>query len=322
MVAFPGGQILDVVGPLEVFSSTTRYLAANGRPGEGYDIEIVGRAAGPVQMSSGLELVVRRAVSRVRGDIDTLMVAGGEGTREALADAALLRGIRRLATRARRVASVCTGAFLLAEAGLLDGRRATTHWRSCARFGATYPTVQVEPDSIYVRDGDVYTSAGVTAGIDLALALVEDDYGRDIALATARNLVVFLSRPGGQSQFSAALASQSAERKPLRDVQAFVVEHPADDLSVPALAERAGMSPRNFARAFTAEVGDTPARFVERVRVEAARRRLEHTDDGIDTVAAACGFGTAETMRRAFHRTVRVSPAAYRARFESEGERT
>jgi transcriptional regulator GlxA family with amidase domain len=245
------------------------------------------------------------------------LVAGGLGTRTALDDRALINGIRRLAPRVRRLGSVCSGSFLLAEAGVLDGRRATTHWMWCDSMAQRYPRVQVDPDPIFVRDGNVWTSAGVTAGMDLALALVEDDLGRDVALHTARQMVLFLRRPGGQSQFSAQLAAQAADRQPLRELQAWIVDHPDADCSVPALAQRVAMSPRNFARVFLREIGLTPAQYVERVRVEAARRRLEDSTDGVDAIAATCGFGTAETMRRTFLRHVRVAPSDYRTRFRA-----
>ena len=202
-----------------------------------------------------------------------------------------------------------------AEAGLLDGRRATTHWSVCDELAARYPAVDVDPDPIYVRDGDVWTSAGVTAGMDLALAIVEEELGRDVALAIARRLVLFLHRPGNQSQFSAPLSVQSADRRALRDVQHHIVEHLGDDLTVDTLAARAAMSPRHFARCFREETGSTPARFVESARIEAARRRLEESDDAVEAIARACGFGTAETMRRAFVRNVRVGPTEYRRRF-------
>jgi transcriptional regulator GlxA family with amidase domain len=210
---------------------------------------------------------------------------------------------------------VCTGAFLLARAGLLDGRSATTHWAACAALARNYPTVHVDPDPIFVRDGNVYTSAGVTAGIDLALALVEEDLGAAAALEVARNLVLFVRRPGGQAQFSATLAGQAAVRPGIRELQAWISEHLDADLSVPALAERAFMSPRNFARVFAQQVGSTPGAFVESVRVERARTLLETTDLQVEEIARACGFGTVETMRRAFGRRVRVSPSEYRERF-------
>jgi transcriptional regulator GlxA family with amidase domain len=213
------------------------------------------------------------------------------------------------------VSSVCTGAFVLAKAGLLDGRRATTHWASCDRLAARYPAVTVEPDPIFVRDGNVYTSAGVTAGMDLALALVEEDLGRKTALEVARRLVLFVKRPGGQSQFSAQLAAQTADREPLRELQDWIGGNLDADLSVPALARRAHMSERNFARAFRRELGLTPAAYVEIARVESARMALESAATPVEVVARQAGFGTVETMRRAFHRRLGVGPADYRARF-------
>ena len=314
IVAFEDFQLLDVAGPYEVFGRTTRYLHDHGLAG-GYEPRLVASRAGSVTSSSGLALGVHHAVGAVRGAIDTLVVAGGIGTQRALGDRNLVGFIRSAAGRARRTASVCTGAFLLAEAGLLDGRRATTHWNACARLAERYPKVRVEPDPIYVRDGRIWTSAGVTAGMDLALALAEQDHGREVALGVARELVLFLKRPGGQAQFSAQLAAQLAEREPLRDLQAFMADHPGADLSVEALAKRAGMSPRNFARVFKHETGATPARAALAARVEAARRRLEDGDDSLEGVASASGFRSAEVMRRAFLRTLRVAPAAYRRRF-------
>jgi transcriptional regulator GlxA family with amidase domain len=225
--------------------------------------------------------------------------------------------VRATAARARRVASVCTGTFLLAEAGLLHGKQVTTHWGRCRRLQRRYPDLTVDPDPIFVRDGDVYTSAGVTAGIDLCLALVEADHGRERALWVARQLVVFLKRPGGQAQFSSHLSAQLAERDAVAEVQTWVADHLDEDLSVARLAERAAMSPRHFARVFRAETGVTPARYVERARVEQARTRLEESNQGIEEIAYACGFGTAETMRRAFLRALRVGPSEYRQRFRA-----
>jgi len=317
MVAFPGANAVDVIGPLEVFASASALATRGSSQPPVYTTEVVAPVAGPVETQSGIAIVARRALGAVRGGVDTLLVAGGLGTRSALDDRTLIGGIRRLAPRVRRLGSVCSGSFLLAEAGLLDGRRATTHWMWCDSLAQRYPRVQVDPDPIFVRDGNVWTSAGVTAGMDLALALVEDDLGRDIALHTARQMVLFLRRPGGQSQFSAQLAAQAADRQPLRELQAWVVDHPDADCSVPALAQRVAMSPRNFARVFLREIGLTPAQYVERVRVEAARRRLEDSTDGVDGIAASCGFGTAETMRRTFLRHVRVAPSDYRTRFRA-----
>ncbi len=324
MLAYPDAQMLDVTGPLEIFAATSRRLEAGGREAAGrastrpaYTTEIVAPEAGPVRMSSGIEIVAARSIHALRGPIDTLMLAGGQGSRREAKNADLIAWLRRIAPRPRRLASVCTGALLLAEAGLLDGRRATTHWAYCDALASEYPAIDFDPDPIFVRAGRIYTSAGVTSGIDLALALVEEDHGRAVALEVARWMVVFLKRPGGQSQFSAQLVTGLPERDPLRAVQAFIVEHPELDHSVEALARRAAMSPRHFARVFHAEVGTTPARFVERARVDAARRALEDSDSGVIGVAEACGFGSAETMRRAFLRILRVAPAEYRGRFRS-----
>ena len=318
LAAFPGAQILDISGPLEVFASASREVRERDSGStDPYSVEVVASRRGPFETSSGVEDVAKRSVKNLRGSIDTLLVAGGEGTEAALRDDVLIGWIRRTAPRTRRLASVCSGAFLLAHAGLLDGRRATTHWRSCDLLARLYPKVRVEPDPIFIRDGRVYTSAGVCAGMDLALALVEEDVGRQIALAVAQRLVVFLKRPGGQSQFSAQLRAQLAEREPLRDLQAWIADHPGADLSVESLAARVAMSPRNFARVFARDVGTTPARYVESSRVEAARRRLEESDASIEQIAEDSGFGSSETLRRAFLRGLRVSPIDYRGRFRS-----
>jgi transcriptional regulator GlxA family with amidase domain len=309
VLAFEGVQSLDVTGPVEAFSVATRYFGGE------YAIELVTPDGGPARASSGLSLNADRAAADVRGPIGTLVVAGGEGALRTAKDEPTRGWVRDAAARSERVASVCTGAFILAAAGLLEGRRATTHWDSCQRLAERHPQITVESDPIFVRDGNVLTSAGVTAGIDLALALIEDDLGPQAALRTAQALVMFVRRPGGQSQFSAQLKAAPARREPLRDVQAHIAEHPAADLSVPALAARAYMSERNFARAFRAETGMTPAVYVELSRVERARRELETTDLPVEAVAASCGFGTVETMRRAFARRVGVNPAAYRERF-------
>jgi transcriptional regulator GlxA family with amidase domain len=312
-VVFPDVQSLDVTGPTEVFSLAQRLGHAP------YEIELVASRAAPVRTSSGLRLLPDRAVSACRGPIDTLIVAGGLGTAAARRDERLIAWLGGAAGRSRRVASVCTGAFLLAKAGLLDGRRATTHWDSCAALRRHHPEVTVEPDPIFVRDGEVYTSAGVTAGIDLALALVEEDAGRDAAREVARQLVVFVQRPGGQAQFSAQLSHPPARRPALRELQAWLPDHLDQDLTVEALAERAFMSPRNFARAFRREVGVTPAAYVAGLRVERARSELEAGDAPVEVVARRCGFGTVETMRRSFRRRLHASPVEYRERFQPKG---
>jgi transcriptional regulator GlxA family with amidase domain len=312
ILAFPRVQTLDVLGPAEVFSTAAR-IAGDSE----YDVELVAAEAGPLR-SSSIALHPDRTLDECRGRIDTLIVAGGRGVHDATRDERVVAWLRAAATRSRRVASVCTGAFLLARAGVLDGRRATTHWASCAELARRHPEVSVEPDPIFVCDGNVTTSAGVTSGMDLALALVEADLGRGVALETARWLVLFLKRPGGQAQFSAQLAAQVAEREPLRELQAWLPDHLDEDLSVPALARRACMSERNFARAFRDETGMTPAAYVELARVERARIGLETGAQPVDAIARQVGFGTVETMRRAFRRRVGVSPAGYRSRFRRE----
>jgi transcriptional regulator GlxA family with amidase domain len=310
IVTFPGVQTLDVTGPAEVFRAATRINPP------GYDVTVAATEQEPLPTST-VSFVPDARLDDCTGPIDTLIVAGGTGTRRAEEDGRLVEWIAAAAQRSRRVASVCTGAFLLAKAGLLDRRRATTHWASCADLARRYPAVTVEPDPIFVRDGKLATSAGVTAGMDLALALVEEDLGREVALEAARWLVVFLQRPGGQAQFSAQLAAQVADRAPLRELQAWIPDHLDDDLSVPALARRACMSDRNFARAFRRETGMTPGAYVENARVERARIALETGDLPVEAVALQAGFGTVETMRRAFRRRVGVSPNDYRTRFRT-----
>jgi transcriptional regulator GlxA family with amidase domain len=317
IVAYPGVQSLDVTGPLEVFAGAQQLLTAGLSDGRGYEVTVISRDGAPLRTSSGLTLVPATDLAGAPRDIDTLIVAGGSGSEQAAQDEVLIEWIAHRASTARRTASVCTGAFLLARAGLLDGRRATTHWFAAAELARRYPTVEVDADPIFLRDGRIWTSAGVTAGMDLALALVEEDLDREAALTIARYLVLFLRRPGNQSQFSATLAAQQPSREPLREVQRLVVEDVAGEHTVETMARRAHMSTRHFARAFRSETGLTPGRFVERVRLEAARRLLEDTSEPIACVATACGFGTAETMRRVFLRTLEVGPAEYRRRFQA-----
>jgi transcriptional regulator GlxA family with amidase domain len=302
IIVFDGVQSLDVTGPLEVFAHAG-----------GYEITTASPDGGAVRTSSGLRLTPETSLRELTGPPDLLIVPGGPGARRR--DPELVAWLCRHAREAGRLASVCTGAFLLAEAGLLAGRRVTTHWSHCDELAAQYPDVSVDPEPVFIKDGNLATSAGITAGIDLALALVEDDLGRDVALAVARALVVFLRRPGNQAQFSAQLSAQVADRAPLREVQQWIAEHPAADLSVEALAGRASLSPRHFARAFAAETGMPPGQYVGRVRIEAARRRLEDAAEGVEETARACGYGTPEAMRRAFVRALGVSPAEYRRRF-------
>jgi transcriptional regulator GlxA family with amidase domain len=301
--------LLDVTGPVEVFSTATRFL-----PDAGYRTLVVSAAGGPVAASCGLAFETV-AIGEVGTDVDTLVVAGGADMEAPGHDEHLVHELRRLARRARRVASVCSGAFLLAEAGLLDGKRATTHWGECRMLAAAYPSVTVDPDAIYVRDGDVWTSAGVTAGIDLSLALLADDHGRQAAATVARQLVVYLRRSGGQSQFSRLLAAQAADSEPIQELLTWIADHLADDLSVPALAARVHLSERQFRRVFGREVGRNPVDHVETVRIDAACSLLETTDAPIGQIARECGFGAPETMNRSFRRRLNTTPGDHRQHF-------
>ena len=315
VLAYPAVQLLDVAGPLQVFSSANDLVAeAGGTPP--YVLRVVARAGSAgVTASAGLGITVK-PLPRVGAPLDTLLIAGGPGVDAAAADPALLKWVSRRAAKARRVASVCTGAFLLGAAGVLDGRRAATHWSYCAELARRFPAVRVESDPIFVRDGSIWTSAGVTAGIDLALALVEEDLGRTVALAVARYLVVFLKRPGGQAQFSTALSLQTAEDK-FGALHAWIARHLADDISLTVLARQAGMSERSFSRHYAEATGVTPIHAVERLRVEAARRLLSESRLPVKRISQRCGFGSEETMRRSFVRLLATSPQDYRTRFSS-----
>jgi transcriptional regulator GlxA family with amidase domain len=312
IVTFDAGQILDVTGPLEVFSSATRFL-----PGVRYRTQVVTTRGGPVRANCGLEFA-SSPIGDVVDSVDTLVVAGGSGMDRAVADRELLDQIRRLAADARRVTSVCSGAFLLAAAGLLQGRRATTHWADCSQLEADYAEVAVDPDAIYVQDGNLWTSAGVTAGIDLALALVADDHGRQAAATVARQLVVYLQRSGGQTQYSTLLAGQAADTEPVRDLLSWLRDHLTEDLSLPALARRVSLSERQFTRVFKAQVGVTAADHVEAVRLESACRLLETTNRSIEQIAKSCGFGTPETMNRTFRRRLNTTPGDHRHHFRGD----
>lgn len=312
ILAYPAVQLLDVAGPVQVFASANDTVAGAGgaRP---YLLRVVAPGGDGVTASAGLALATA-PLTRPGEALDTLLVAGGEGAEAAAGNPVLVDWVRERAAHARRIASVCTGAFLLAAAGLLAGRRAATHWKYCSKLAQRFPAVRVEPDPIFVRDGPVWTSAGVTAGIDLALALVEEDLGRAVALAVARYLVVFLKRPGGQSQFSTALALQAAEDK-FGALHDWVNDHLGDELPLSILAEQAGMSERSFSRHHAEATGQTPARAIERLRVEAARRLLSESRVPVKRIAQRCGFGSEETLRRSFLRVLSVTPQDYRARF-------
>lgn len=313
IVAFPDVQLLDVAGPLQVFESANSELRLRDKP-PAYVTTTVARAS-PLLSSAGLGLLAL-PLGRSDKPVDTLIVAGGAGVHDASADAKLVRWLQQRARTARRVASVCTGAFLLGAAGLLDGKRAVTHWSECARLSQLHPRARVETDPIFIQDGSLWSSAGVTAGIDLALAMVEADVGHGIAMAVARDLVVFLKRPGGQAQFSTALSLQDRDGDFDR-LHAWIASHLASNLSVPALAERAGMSERTFVRRYRSAVGVTPARAVELLRLEAARHLLVDGRQPIKRVARQCGFGSEETMRRIFVREHGITPRDYRERFSA-----
>jgi transcriptional regulator GlxA family with amidase domain len=319
LIAAPGTEILDLVGPLQVFVRAAEMFARQN-PGSPpiYSVEVVTTSRQTsVVTNCGLCIAAHKTFRQVRGEIDTLLVAGGSAIENDKIGIEAVQWIRRIAGRVRRVGSVCTGAMLLARAGVLDGRNVTTHWRWCELLARKHPRAKVDPNPIFVRDENVYTSAGVTAGMDLALALVEEDHGSRLALQVARNLVLYLRRPGGQSQFSAALSLQLTDRKPLRELEAWVLDNLNKPLNVPALAERVAMSPRNFARVFSKEMKTTPAKFVERLRVEAARRRLEESRNSLETIAEECGFGNVNSMRNVFQRALKTAPGQYRGHFRS-----
>jgi transcriptional regulator GlxA family with amidase domain len=314
LLAFPLVQLLDVTGPLQVFASANdAVLGAGGRPP--YALQVVARSGMQVTASAGLKLSAA-PLPLASAPVDTLIVAGGEGVEAAIADPVIIEWLQARAKRARRVASVCTGAFLLAASGLLNERRAATHWSYCAELARRFPNVRVESDPIFVRDGSVWSSAGVTAGIDLALALVEEDLGPAVALAVARYLVVFMKRPGGQAQFSTALSLQAADDE-FGALHEWINTHLADDLPLPVLADRAGMSERSFSRHYAEATGLTPARAIERLRVEAARRLLSDSGLPVKRISQRCGFGSEETMRRSFLRLLAATPQEYRSRFRA-----
>jgi transcriptional regulator GlxA family with amidase domain len=317
---YPGCDGLDLCGPHEVFHWADTWLPRFGRKDEpGYRCQILAAAPGPVRTLCGLEVTATHSYHDIDDGLDTLIVAGGViNSEQAGKDPALLEWVHSIAPKVRRIGSVCTGAFILAAAGLLHQRRVTTHWMFSDGLATDYPSVRVDSSLLFTRDGNIYSSGGITAGIDLALALVEEDLGREIAIAAARMMVVFPRRPGGQSQFSTHVKYLDVRRRPeIEELQVWILGHPGDDLSINALAQRMGMSPRNFARLFHSETGDTPAQFVERARADAARCKLEQSILPVATVAEQCGFGNTERMRRTFQRLFGVSPHDYRARFRS-----
>lgn len=307
IVGPPPVQILDVAGPLEVFSNAP-----------GYDVQLANPGTErTLRTNREIELGNATPIEEIHGPIDTLVIAGGPGAESGIYDSQFVAWIADAATRSRRVASICTGAFLLAEAGLLDGKKAVTHWKFCDRLAKEYPKVIVRPDPIFLRDGAVYTTAGITAGIDLSLALVEEDHGHDVSLRIARFLVMFLVRPGGQGQFSHMLSHQATTSQPIRELQVWMLEHLRQPLTVESLAERLGVSPRHFSRVCLRETGLNPGQLVDRLRVEAARQMIDSSAMGLKEVADESGFGSADAMRRAFSKVLGVTAAEYASRFRS-----
>jgi len=314
----PGAEVLDLTGPFQVFNSASQlFCKSNPAAAPLYSTEVVSLSRQTSFVTnSGLQMRAHGSFRDLKGKVDTLLVVGGAAVEEDDVGLHAMQWFQEVAGRARRVGSVCTGAFLLARAGLLDGRKATTHWNWCELLARRYPRIAVVPDPIFVRDGNTYTSAGITAGMDLALALIEEDHGQHLALQVARHLVLYLRRPGGQSQFSAALSMQLSNREPLRELQSWMLENLDASLDVETLARRVAMSPRNFARVFRKETRLTPAKYVERLRVETARRRLEESRQSLKLIAHECGFGTVNSMRTAFHKLLGVAPGEYRQHFQ------
>jgi transcriptional regulator GlxA family with amidase domain len=311
LVGYPGVQSLDIVGPLEVFSMANRF----GDP-RNYEVILASPEGGTILCNSGLRLAGSVALSDLPDDLDTVLVAGGdEGALRRAADERVLAWLNGRALTTRRLGSVCSGALILAASGVLDGRRVTTHWGYCDAMRSLRPAVRLEPDAIFIADPPFYTSAGVTAGIDLCLSLVEADHGPKVALAIARNLVLFMRRPGGQTQYSAGLNVQAAATPRLRQVISDIIANPSGDLSVPRLAERAAMSERTFSRVFQKETGMGPASFVEMARVDRAKALLETSDWTLGRVAERAGFGSVEALHRAFNKRVGATPGEYRERF-------
>lgn len=316
MVAYPDAHILDVVGPLEVLTGSKLFLPEGIDP---YRVALVAHDKGPVSTTSGLTLQADYDFNGAKDqltEIDTLIISGGHGTGEAINDSDLLEYVRWAGQRAKRIVSICTGAMILAELGMLDGKRATTHWWWCPILAQRYPKVEIDPDAIYIQDGNIWTSAGVTTGMDLALALVEADWGHEVALQVARYNVMYMMRPGGQSQFSTQLIAQTADDSAIAETLQYILNNVKDDLNVTKLAARAAMSERSFARKFKDETGITPANYVEMARLQAARIELEQTDHPVEVVAINAGFMNPERMRRAFQRHLGIAASEYRERFK------
>jgi transcriptional regulator GlxA family with amidase domain len=317
LLGFEGAAALDITGPHEVFALSSHLAQDQSVPP--YRLVVLSDRAGPFRAALGLGLVADASWRSFHEQVDTLLVAGGPDIKRQVSNRNLLAWLRAMASRTRRIGSICTGAFVLAEAGLLENRRATTHWMEAERLASTYPKITVDPDAIYVRDGNTFTSAGITAGMDLALALVEEDLGREAALAVARMLVLFLKRPGGQSQFSTQLQAQATEGQRLTALRAWVAEHYQESITVEEMASEAAMSPRTFARVFVMETGDTPAHYLEKIRLEHAVRLLETASSSLEDAARGSGFTGCEQLRRAFQRHRGITPQEYQQRFRTTG---
>lgn len=316
-VASPNADTLEIIGPMNVLRAANTVLEDSGRGSSGYHVEVVTSRRGVVYQVEGLEIRANKPFHRLRGSIDTLLFAPMKLDDLFERRDRFLAWVRRVSDRARRVGTICFATYILAEAGLLKDRRVTTHWELQGDFKKRYPDVHLDPDPIYVKDGNLYTSAGASAGIDMTLALVEEDLGQEVALGVAQSLVLFLKRPGSQAQFNPQRSRRHPEDRRLADLQSYIYEHPADDLRVDALAARVGMSPRNFSRIFTRQVGVTPGRFAEQCRLEVARQWLETSRAPLSEIAERCGYTAASGMRLAFERNLGVSPRAYRQRFST-----
>ena len=316
IIAPPYTSILDIAGPLEVFSKAADYINTYiHKAAQSYTIHVVStQSSKTVLTSAGLPIITEGNVKTINYEVDTVLVSGIPNAPDNMVDKATLNWIKDH-SNIRRMGSICAGAFILAEAGLLDGKRATTHWRVCEKLAKYYPKVKVESDPIFVKDGNIYTSAGISTGMDLSLAMVEEDYGKDIALSVARQLVLYLKRPGNQSQFSIVLTHQKVDYQPIREMQEWIIDHLDEDITVELLAEKSSMSPRNFARVFLRESGITPAKYIEKLRLETARRRLEETKLTLDEISNECGVGSADALRRLFLRHMKTTPSDYRRSF-------
>jgi transcriptional regulator GlxA family with amidase domain len=317
LVASREANPLEMVGPLNVLKLTNWVLEHSGRFDLGYDLEVVASQPGVIFEMDGLKIVADKPYYRLRGNVDTLLFSPMEFVELFQGKEQFLKWVERMSTRVRRIGSICFATYILAEAGVLEGRRVTTHWDLQQDFRQRYPGVELDIDPIYVKDEHVYTSAGATSGIDMTLALVEEDFGQEVALRVAQALVLFLKRPGSQAQFSVQLSAQLPEQAGIAALQGWIHEHLEEDLRIEVLAERTGMSPRNFSRVFAREVGVAPGRYVEQCRIEAARQWLEESVEPLSQIAERCGYGTPDGMRLAFERQLRISPRAYRQRFST-----